>query len=66
MPSKQASKQPLMQCIWSWENSLYDNYGPRVILEDDAHKSGPTVNSLLKEVQETDEQCRKAAAVLAT
>ncbi|PIO60486.1 hypothetical protein TELCIR_18016 [Teladorsagia circumcincta] len=41
---------------------VLDNYGPRVILENDSHKSGPTVNSVLKEVAETDEQCRKSVA----
>ncbi|KAK6017050.1 ribosomal RNA large subunit methyltransferase J [Ostertagia ostertagi] len=62
MPSKQTTGHVPMQCIWSWENSLLDNYGPRVILENDSHKSGPTVNSVLREVAETDEQCRKSVA----
>ncbi|XGW12126.1 hypothetical protein V3C99_013086 [Haemonchus contortus] len=62
MPSKQTSGHVPMQCIWSWENSLLDNYGPRVILENDSHKSGPTVNSILQEVAETDEKCRKSVA----
>ncbi|VDO23492.1 unnamed protein product [Haemonchus placei] len=65
MPSKQTSGHVPMQCIWSWENSckfVLDNYGPRVILENDSHKSGPTVNSILQEVAETDEKCRKSVA----
>ncbi|KJH41623.1 ribosomal RNA large subunit methyltransferase J [Dictyocaulus viviparus] len=59
MPSKQDPRHLHMQFIWSWENSLLDNYGPRVILEHDSHKSGPTVNSVLREVVETNEQCQK-------
>ncbi|EPB79141.1 ribosomal RNA large subunit methyltransferase J [Ancylostoma ceylanicum] len=38
---------------------VLDNYGPRVILENDSHKSGPTVNSVMREVADTDEQCQK-------
>ncbi|KAL6733251.1 hypothetical protein Aduo_003914 [Ancylostoma duodenale] len=60
MTSKQVPGHTPMQYIWSWENSLLDNYGPRVILESDSHKSGPTVNSLLREIADTDEQCRKS------
>ncbi|KHJ88545.1 hypothetical protein OESDEN_11660 [Oesophagostomum dentatum] len=59
MTSKQAPGHSPMQYIWSWENSLLDNYGPRVILEQDSHKSGPTVNSIINEVADTDRQCGK-------
>ncbi|KAJ1366173.1 hypothetical protein KIN20_026775 [Parelaphostrongylus tenuis] len=59
MPSKRAQDHLPMQFIWSWENSLLDNYGPLVILESDSHKSGPTVNSILCIVAETDQMCGK-------
>ncbi|KAK5977888.1 hypothetical protein GCK32_008426, partial [Trichostrongylus colubriformis] len=59
---RQKRRQDMFLCsvYWSWENSLLDNYGPRVILENDSHKSGPTVNSVLREVAETDKQCGKS------
>ncbi|KAJ1366178.1 hypothetical protein KIN20_026779 [Parelaphostrongylus tenuis] len=47
MPLKQSRDLPPMQFIWSWENSMLDDYGPRVILESDSHKSGATINSIV-------------------
>ncbi|CAJ0608005.1 unnamed protein product [Cylicocyclus nassatus] len=60
MTSKPVAGHNSMQYIWSWENSLLDNYGPRVILEEESHKSGPTVNFLLQQIAETNEQCRRS------
>lgn len=41
----------------------YDDYGPAAIVDAEQHKSGPTIQSIVKQMQANDVHCGKAVKV---